>query len=153
MLKFVNTPTVYGKLVESVQIYQNYLWLFDFEKIPIFWQNFLKQSVMFTLIKSWKLRPYFQENIQRGHGIQKRCFKKSTYTLDMTIHLSCCHGDVTMNACGWWRLRRALQKVHKMYITFFFKSLTLIHFFFTKRCVYPYSKCWLKSTTYFNYLQ
>ena len=150
MLKFVNTPTVSGKLKESVQIYQNYLWLFDFEKIPIFWQNFLKQSVMFTLIKSWD---HIFWKIYMGHGIQKRCFKKSTYTLDMTIHLSCCHGDVTMNACGWWRLRRALQKVHKMYITFFFQKSYSYSLFFTKRCVYPYSKCWLKSTTYFNYLQ
>ena len=117
MLKFVNTP---GKLEESVQIYQNYLWLFDFEKIPIFfWQNSLIQSVMFTLKKSWD---HIFRKIYRGHGIQKRCFKKSTYTPDMTIHLSCCHGDVTMNACGWWRLRRALQKVHKMYITFFFQK-------------------------------
>ena len=147
MLKFVNTPTVYGKLEESVQIYQNYLWLFDFEKIPIFWQNFLKQSVMFTLIKSWELRPYFQENIQRGHGIQKRCFKKSTYTLDMTIHLSCCHGDVTMNACGWWRLRRALQKVHKMYITFFFQKSYSYSLFLQKDVFILIQKGWLKSTT------
>ena len=116
MLKFVNTP---GKLEESVQIYQNYLWLFDFEKIPIFLTKLPKTICDVYTYK--KLRPFFQENIQ-GHGIQKRCFKKSTYTPDMTIHLSCCHGDVTMNACGWWRLRRALQKVHKMYITFFFQK-------------------------------